>query len=91
MFLRLNLSNFLLMPGRFFSYPALFRIFIKACVLLAGTVLANAQSVQEEPRRPVEGIMDNSFLIEEAYNQDPGVVQSDVVDGGLRGQRGVIG
>ncbi len=27
------------------------------------------------PARPVDGIMDNSFLIEEAYNQDPGVVQ----------------
>ncbi len=25
--------------------------------------------------RPVEGIQDNSFLIEEAYNQEPGVVQ----------------
>jgi hypothetical protein len=25
--------------------------------------------------RPIDGIMDNSFLIEEAYNQEPGVVQ----------------
>src|SRR5262249_19639536 len=28
-----------------------------------------------KPERNVEGIMDNSFLIEEAYNQEPGVVQ----------------
>mgnify|MGYP001570994527 FL=1 len=27
------------------------------------------------PGRNVEGIMDNSFLVEEAYNQEPGVVQ----------------
>ena len=26
-------------------------------------------------RRPIEVIEDNSFLIEEAYNQEPGVVQ----------------
>jgi len=30
---------------------------------------------QETPPRPVDGIMDNSFLIEEAYNQEKGVVQ----------------
>jgi hypothetical protein len=29
----------------------------------------------EAPRRYVEGIRDNSFFIEEAYNQEPGVVQ----------------
>jgi hypothetical protein len=28
-----------------------------------------------EPARPVDGIMDNSFLVEEAYNQEAGVVQ----------------
>jgi hypothetical protein len=33
-------------------------------------------AVAEEPdRRPAAGIQDNSFLIEEAYNQEPGVVQ----------------
>ena len=26
-----------------------------------------------KPARNVEGIMDNSFLIEEAYNQQPGI------------------
>ncbi len=29
----------------------------------------------EEPKRPIDGIRDNSFLIEEAYNQEAGVVQ----------------
>ncbi len=36
--------------------------------------LALAQST-EAPRRTVDGIRDNSFLIEEAYNQEAGVVQ----------------
>src|ERR1041384_3834170 len=34
-----------------------------------------ADTEPSAPRRPVEGIMDNSFLVEEAYNQEPGVVQ----------------
>jgi hypothetical protein len=29
----------------------------------------------QEQQRPIDGIMDNSFLIEEAYNQEEGVVQ----------------
>jgi len=33
---------------------------------LAGATATNA---------PIRGVMDNSFLVEEAYNQDPGVVQ----------------
>lgn len=40
---------------------------------------ANAQTPEsaadESPTRPVDGIRDNSFFIEEAYNQPPGVVQ----------------
>jgi hypothetical protein len=34
-------------------------------------------SAAEQPKEktPIDGIEDNSFLIEEAYNQDPGVVQ----------------
>jgi len=40
------------------------------CVPVATTLFA-----QDESHRPVEGIMDNSFLIEEAYNQEDGVVQ----------------
>ena len=30
---------------------------------------------RSEPQPPIDGIRDNSFLIEEAYNQEPGVVQ----------------
>ncbi|HEX9444434.1 MAG TPA: hypothetical protein VGA73_09955, partial [Candidatus Binatia bacterium] len=30
---------------------------------------------QAKEKTPIEGIEDNSFLIEEAYNQEPGVVQ----------------
>src|SRR5882762_9986751 len=30
---------------------------------------------EEEPKRPIDGIMDNSFFLEEAYNQEEGVVQ----------------
>lgn len=38
------------------------------------TFEARAQS-EAEDNRPAKGIQDNSFLIEEAYNQEPGVVQ----------------
>jgi hypothetical protein len=38
-------------------------------------VLARDVSAGERAARPVDGIMDNSFLVEEAYNQEPGVVQ----------------
>jgi hypothetical protein len=48
-------------------------------VLLSGGSLAQAQSTPAAQRvdssRPFE-IMDNSFLIEEAFNQEPGVVQN---------------
>jgi hypothetical protein len=48
------------------------------CVLLLTPILARAEG--EPAGQPgsadwPEAIMDNSFLIEEAYNQDPGVVQ----------------
>src|SRR5262245_1643983 len=32
-------------------------------------------SAEPSEVRPIDGIRDNSFLIEEAYNQEPGVVQ----------------
>lgn len=41
-------------------------ILVCAPAMLAGS---------EETGRPVDGIMDNSFLVEEAYNQERGVVQ----------------
>ena len=40
--------------------------------LCAGSVFA---AEPELGQRPAEGVQDNSFLIEEAYNQGPGVVQ----------------
>lgn len=43
-------------------------------ICLAAVAVANA-SAAERPTRPVDGIMDNSFLVEEAYNQEAGVVQ----------------
>lgn len=46
------------------------RLSILAPLLLAALPLA----AQEKPKEP-EGISDNSFLIEEAYNQEKGVVQ----------------
>lgn len=48
-------------------------------LLLSGAVPVQAASplaiVEQKSERPAEGIQDNSFLIEEAYNQEPGVVQ----------------
>jgi hypothetical protein len=41
--------------------------------LLSSTGVSNAESIDQPGN--VEGICDNSFLIEEAYNQEPGVVQ----------------
>jgi hypothetical protein len=39
------------------------------------TSLIPAMANAEEAKRPSEVIQDNSFLLEEAYNQDAGVVQ----------------
>ena len=47
-----------------------------AGALLAGAVVWSAGStVTAADKRPIDVIEDNSFLIEEAYNQEPGVVQ----------------
>ncbi|MEA3208648.1 MAG: hypothetical protein QOE70_1705 [Chthoniobacter sp.] len=48
------------------------RKIIAACL---GSGLFLAPQISFSGDRPSEGIQDNSFLIEEAYNQDPGVVQ----------------
>jgi hypothetical protein len=46
------------------------------CVSLTAVSLFAAQPPQEEDRqRNVDGIRDNSFLVEEAYNQEPDTVQ----------------
>lgn len=44
-------------------------------LLAALLSLAAGAAAQADADRPIDGISDNSFLIEEAYNQDPGVVQ----------------
>jgi hypothetical protein len=49
------------------------------CVVLAvgvvGGLLALPAVAEEKDLRPAAGVQDNSFLIEEAYNQEAGVVQ----------------
>jgi hypothetical protein len=39
------------------------------------SLLASAARAEEEDKRPAKALQDNSFLIEEAYNQDAGMVQ----------------
>jgi hypothetical protein len=53
---------------------ALRRVCIAGLVVLAGS-LAGQTAFSAEAGRNVDGIMDNSFLVEEAYNQEAGVVQ----------------
>jgi hypothetical protein len=49
---------------------------LRACAAFAALfVLATGPSAQETDPRPAAGLQDNSFLIEEAYNQEAGVVQ----------------
>jgi hypothetical protein len=50
----------------------LYRFFASACLLAACSSYAAAE---EKDPRPAAGVQDNSFLIEEAYNQDPGMIQ----------------
>jgi hypothetical protein len=45
-------------------------LFLAALILFSAAVARGA-----EPKTPIDGIEDNSFLIEEAYNQEEGVVQ----------------
>jgi hypothetical protein len=47
-------------------------LFITSAVLLCGNYINAADA---DTQRNVDGISDNSFLVEEAYNQEPGVVQ----------------
>lgn len=48
---------------------------ILATFILMGFCLACNPVLAEEPKNEVKKIQDNSFLLEEAYNQEPGVVQ----------------
>ena len=55
-----------------------FRSSLVALLCAASPVWAATDSLsalEKAAPRPAEGITDNSFLIEEAYNQEPGVVQ----------------
>lgn len=49
---------------------------VKVSSLLGWLAFDFVAVAEDKPQRPVDGIMDNSFLIEEAYNQEPGVVQN---------------
>ena len=61
-------SRFPAGPG----YFPLMRVLPICCALALNPLGGWAE---EEGHRPVDGIMDNSFFIEEAYNQEPGIVQ----------------
>ncbi|MET0399773.1 MAG: transporter [Longimicrobiaceae bacterium] len=55
------------------DHPAPTTVSVLVCLLLAGGVApARAQAPAEAPAAPIQ---DNSFLVEEAYNQERGVVQ----------------
>ena len=71
----------------------MFRRLCMACAAVgatgAGVSIARSEhpaAPASSPTRPVDGIRDNSFLIEEAYNQEAGVVQH--IFTGLSGYRG---
>jgi hypothetical protein len=61
------------------QFVALQKPISPVAVAVALTVLTATAAADSAPpaktQRPVDGIMDNSFLVEEAYNQEPGVVQ----------------
>jgi hypothetical protein len=60
---------------RLFGKPARSRKRKRTVVLLSALLLALPVAAQTLPPEAESQIQDNSFLIEEAYNQDPGVVQ----------------
>ncbi len=50
-------------------------VLIRICAVIVAGALAFPATADEEDPRPAAGIQDNSFLIEEAYNQEAGVIQ----------------
>ena len=54
--------------------PVIVRRWLAECCLLI-CVCVDPLAAQEDDPRPAKGIQDNSFFIEEAYNQEAGVVQ----------------
>src|SRR5437867_10915261 len=66
----MKLAQFSIFPSR----SKLCVLFVVACLLIVADLLSPvATLIASEPL--AKGIQDNSFLIEEAYNQEPGVVQ----------------
>jgi len=51
------------------------RVQCLACAAIAAVIAAGAASAEEKDPRPAAGIQDNSYFVEEAYNQEAGVVQ----------------
>jgi hypothetical protein len=48
---------------------------LKYGIVIATMCILICQLTHAEEKRPIDGIMDNSFFIEEAYNQEEGIVQ----------------
>jgi hypothetical protein len=66
----MKLAQFSVFPSR----SKLCVLLVIACLLVVADLLSPvATLIASEPL--AKGIQDNSFLIEEAYNQEPGVVQ----------------
>jgi hypothetical protein len=57
-------------------------------LIVVGSSLVTVADETSEPGRNIDGISDNSFFIEEAYNQLPGEVQHVVTIEGLREKSG---
>ena len=57
------------------AFPLLVSGFLAASLNPVALADSAESSDKEKPKRNVDGIMDNSFLVEEAYNQEAGVVQ----------------
>lgn len=55
--------------------PKILRLLLTTAFLSSATLIAQDQPTQPPPADEVKRIEDNSFLIEEAYNQEHGVVQ----------------
>ncbi|HMJ06713.1 MAG TPA: transporter [Chthoniobacterales bacterium] len=53
----------------------LFAVFIVVMFAARGDARDSISEVEKAPGRLADGVQDNSFLVEEAYNQEPGMVQ----------------
>ena len=51
------------------------KLFYLLSLFFVPILLTGSAGAEEKDPRPAAGIQDNSFLLEEAYNQEPGVVQ----------------